>query len=60
MIKILKHGFDTYRVTCDNCGCIFIYQLEDIVSGLITCPDCNNRMTHVCTNIHYCKQESEK
>jgi hypothetical protein len=40
MIKIIKQGKVDFRKTCDKCGCIFEYNLEDIDDSYIKCPTC--------------------
>ena len=42
MIKIIKLGKTEteFRLTCDNCGCIFEYGVEDIYDSLVKCPTC--------------------
>lgn len=52
MIRIIKHG--TKRVNeCNNCGCIFQYEKEDIkveqagwneYTYTICCPDCKQEI----------------
>jgi len=47
MIKIIKQG--TRRTKeCENCGCIFSYDKEDIESYqncyFLTCPQCNKEI----------------
>lgn len=40
MIKIIKPGKTDFRLTCDKCGCIFEYNVEDIDDSYIKCPTC--------------------
>ena len=40
MIKIIKPGKTDFRLTCDKCGCIFEYNVEDIEDSYIKCPTC--------------------
>lgn len=40
MIKIIKPGKTDFRLTCDKCGCVFEYNVEDIDDGYIKCPTC--------------------
>lgn len=41
MIKIIKEGKTDFRKTCDKCGCIFEYNVEDINDSYIKCPTCH-------------------
>ena len=41
MIKIIKPGKTDFRKTCDKCGCIFEYNVEDIDDCYIKCPTCH-------------------
>ena len=29
MIKVVKHGNQIYEKTCDRCGCVFTYDIND-------------------------------
>jgi hypothetical protein len=40
MIRIITPGKTDFRMTCDKCGCIFEYNVEDIDDGYIKCPTC--------------------
>ena len=40
MIKIIKPGKLDFRITCDKCGCIFEYNMEDIYDSFVKCPTC--------------------
>jgi hypothetical protein len=51
MIKIIKEGRTDFTLTCDHCGCIFAYNVEDIDDSYIKCPTCHK--------MHYAFQESE-
>ena len=51
MITIVQRGetAPSRKIQCQNCGCIFRYQRNDIVvdrqgRNTITCPQCNNRI----------------
>ena len=33
MIKIIKHGHEQYRTTCEYCECVFSFEDEDIQSS---------------------------
>lgn len=41
MIKIIKPGKTDFRMTCNKCGCIFEYNVEDINDSYIKCPTCH-------------------
>lgn len=41
MIKIIKPGKTDFRMTCNKCGCIFEYNVEDIQDSYIKCPTCH-------------------
>lgn len=50
MVTIIKYG-TKYKKTCDNCGCLFSYEDEDIdahyewlvpIKETIECPQCRN------------------
>ena len=43
MIKIIKPGKLDFRITCDKCGCIFEYTMEDIYDSFVKCPTCGKR-----------------
>ena len=43
MIKIIKEGKTDFRMTCDKCGCIFEYNVEDITDSYIKCPTCHKQ-----------------
>lgn len=43
MIKIIKEGKTDFRLTCDKCGCIFEYNVEDIDDCYIKCPTCHKQ-----------------
>lgn len=58
MKTIIKPGIKTYKTTCEQCGCEFTYQDEDIITSKgyfdvdkaltlseeVTCPDCGNNI----------------
>lgn len=46
MIEVIKHGKTKFATTCPNCGCEFIYEIEDVNFGRITCPDCLRCVAH--------------
>ena len=46
MIKVIEHGYNKYKIRCDNCSCYYEYELEDIVGGYTACPDCGNMCQH--------------
>ena len=41
MIKIIKPGKTDFRLTCDKCGCVFEYNVEDIDDSYVKCPTCS-------------------
>lgn len=54
MIKIIKYGTKIKQLECHKCGCIFQYEIEDVITKsvlgdpytpatkrLIHCPQCN-------------------
>lgn len=52
MVTIIKYG-TKHRKTCDNCGCLFSYEDEDIdthyvwlvpTHETIKCPQCKNNI----------------
>ena len=43
MIKIIKEGKTDFRMTCDKCGCVFEYNVEDINDSYIKCPTCHKQ-----------------
>ena len=43
MIKIIKEGKTDFRMTCDKCGCVFEYNVEDIDDCHIKCPTCHKK-----------------
>ena len=43
MIKIIKEGKTDFRLTCDKCGCVFEYNVEDIDDCYIKCPTCHKK-----------------
>lgn len=58
MKTIIKPGKKTYKTTCEQCGCEFTYQDEDIITSKgyfdvdkvltlseeVTCPCCNSNI----------------
>lgn len=40
MIRIITPGKTDFRMTCDKCGCVFEYNVEDIDDSYIKCPTC--------------------
>lgn len=59
MIKVIKHGQKVFRVICENCGCEFEYELDDLTEEfdkesltygakvrVIKCPDCGHKIRH--------------
>lgn len=47
MIKVIKHGYGKYRVTCGSCRCYFEYETCDVDNdGTVKCPDCGRYCYH--------------
>ena len=47
MIEILKPGQTKFTATCNNCGCEFTYELEDItLNSDVPCPCCHKMVPH--------------
>ena len=51
MITVIKHGKETFKVTCPVCGCEFTYQAEDLTLDMfgnhnVICPDCHQIVPH--------------
>ena len=60
MIRIIKHGRpveNVYKITCDICGCVFLFNKTDVTNRderisydewidhyYICCPDCGHEM----------------
>jgi hypothetical protein len=51
MIRIITPGKTDFRMTCDKCGCVFEYNVEDIDDGYIKCPTCGK--------VHYGFQDDQ-
>lgn len=52
-VKVIKHG-NKRTVECNNCGCLFEYEKEDVSTlktgfneyeYFIDCPDCRQQIT---------------
>lgn len=50
MIRVIRHGYDIYKVTCINCNCYFEYTMADVQNGHIYCPDCGSVLVHFVSN----------
>lgn len=48
MIKVIKHGKETFEAVCPICGCEFTYQIEDLCfhDHYVECPDCKQQVPH--------------
>ena len=63
MITIIKHGEKREDcIECPECGCIFMYGLEDrtydsLGFSYVTCPDCDRRLL---TSLGKWRQLNEK
>ena len=61
MKTVIKHGsrYSKYKIKCHHCGCIFIYESNDVEcyeytlskQKYITCPDCGETFSHYETNM---------
>lgn len=47
----LKSGFKSFVATCNKCGCRFKYELSDIDTGFVNCPECDNDVFHSINNV---------
>jgi hypothetical protein len=53
MIKIIKHGHKPLEAECPCCGCVFLFTINDLKTGInkldaweyINCPECNYCLT---------------
>ena len=46
-IKIIKEGKKEDHATCLQCGCEFIYELEDVkYNSFVECPCCSQNIYH--------------
>ena len=52
MKKVITHGnkYTIYKITCD-CGCVFTYEVEDIIGIFgdrpwVRCPECDAGCEH--------------
>ena len=45
-MRVIKHGNKEFIITCDKCGCEFAYTLNDLISDMVYCPECDNGMCH--------------
>ena len=56
MIKVIKHGKNPFKTTCESCGCVYSFSKSDIsvqddqeTFGIgcfcyfIKCPDCKSK-----------------
>lgn len=55
-ITIIKEGAKertTFRAECEECGCVFEYNRDDITFGLwiVRCPQCSHPVPHSSENI---------
>lgn len=51
MKTILKSGFKSFVASCNKCGCKFKYELSDIDTGFVNCPECDNDVFHSINNV---------
>lgn len=40
MKKVIVHGWDKFAISCEKCGCSFIYELSDTKDKRVICPEC--------------------
>jgi hypothetical protein len=49
--KILKEGQTKFKTTCEECGTLFSYELEDVrgrgCNRTVSCPSCGASCIHV-------------
>jgi hypothetical protein len=45
-IKVTAHGTVLRGVTCEHCGCQYVYKLTRQISGYHNCPDANPQTIH--------------
>lgn len=51
--RIISDGTDTYRATCDECGCVFTYERGDVHHNYmhsadhVSCPQCGHGCRHL-------------
>lgn len=60
MKRIIKHGYNNYTTTCDNCHCFFEYEIKDVENGYVSCPDCGDKCKHLYINYVVGSQIKEK
>lgn len=46
MIKIVKPGETIFTMRCPQCGCVYTYELKDIIGISIHCPNCDYPNPH--------------
>lgn len=47
MIHILNEGYKTFRICCNVCNCVFIYDTTDLDENRkIVCPTCGKELEH--------------
>ena len=52
MRKIIQKGADGFRATCHECGCVFVYEFEDVTHNYqlghecVGCPHCHKPVRH--------------
>lgn len=46
MINIIKHGDKIFATECNNCGCEFTYELDDVIGNVVYCPECGEVEIH--------------
>lgn len=48
---------NSYKVSCNHCNCLFLYQDEDVLSygdghSYVQCPYCHKHVMHFRSNYH--------
>ena len=64
MKKILTPKKSNFIGKCTLCGCIFLYEFEDIIFSLVIltvkCPECGGIMNHPNQTQEYSEADMEK
>ncbi len=50
MKKVIVHGWDKFAMSCEKCGCTFVYELSDTKYNRVTCPECEWENRHETKN----------
>lgn len=46
MREIIEEGQNSFITTCGTCGCVFSYDLKDLVGSSVQCPYCHGFVYH--------------